>query len=106
MLENIWLGTSITKNEDIWRRNRLVLSNAKIKFISFEPLLERLDFTLYQGIDWIIIGRLTQHGHKYDPKLRWIKEIVRGCADYGIKVFLKDNLKDIWGEPLIQEFPE
>ena len=106
MPENVWLGTSITKNEDIWRRNRLVLSNAKIKFISFEPLLENLDFTLYQGIDWIIIGRLTQYGHKYDPKLRWIKKIVRNCADYGIKVFLKDNLKEIWGEPLIQEFPK
>ena len=87
------------------RRNRLVTSNAKIKFISFEPLLEDLDFYLYQKIDWIIIGRLTQHGYKHDPKLRWITKIVRNCADYGVKVFLKDNLKPIWGNNLIQQLP-
>ena len=105
MPDNVYLGVSITKNEDIWRRNRLVTSNAKIKFISFEPLLEDLDFYLYQKIDWIIIGRLTQHGYKHDPKLRWITKIVRNCADYGVKVFLKDNLKPIWGNNLIQQLP-
>ena len=106
MPDNVWLGVSITKNEDIYRRNRLVLSNAKIKFISFEPLFENLDFHLYQKIDWVIVGRLTGHGKKYDPKRVWIKKIVANCKDANIPIFLKDNLKEIWGEELIQEFPK
>ena len=79
MPNNVWLGVTVTKDEDIWRRNRLVTTNARIKFISFEPLLEKLDFGLYNEIDWIIIGRLTQHGNKYNPKINWINRIVRAC---------------------------
>ena len=105
MPDNVYLGVTITKNEDIWRRNRLVTTDAKIKFISFEPLLEDLDFTLYQKINWVIIGCLTGYGHKYDPKLKWIKKIVRNCADCGIRIFLKDNLSHIWGNNLIQQIP-
>lgn len=105
MPENVYLGVSITKNEDTWRRNRLVTTDAKVKFISFEPLFENLDFTLYQKIDWVIIGKLTGFGNKYEPRLGWIKKIVNGCADHGVKVFLKDNLKPIWGNNLIQQFP-
>ena len=105
MPDNVHLGVTITKDEDIWRRNRLVTTDAKIKFISFEPLLEDLDFTLYQEVNWIIIGRLTQHGHKYDPKLKWITKLVNECTKHGVKIFLKENLKSIWGNNLIQQFP-
>jgi len=105
MPDNVHLGVSITKNEDIWRRNRLVTTDARIKFISFEPLLEELDFTLYQKIDWVIIGRLTSFGNKYNPRLEWITDMVNRCSDCGVKVFLKDNLKSIWVDNLIQQFP-
>lgn len=75
---------------------------AKVKFISFEPLLEsvagvRLNLS---GVDWVIIGRLTGYGHKYDPKIEWVEEIVRACDKAGVPVFLKDNLK-----PLINSSP-
>ncbi|MBA7665295.1 hypothetical protein ES703_73365 [subsurface metagenome] len=109
---NVWLGVTITGEKGEWEAfdlGVLCSKSAKIIFISVEPLLHDLTWNVLDGLqyfNWIIIGRLTQHGHKYDPKLKWIKKIVRYCADYGIKVFLKDNLKDIWGEPLIQEFPE
>lgn len=105
MPENVWLGVSITKNEDVWRRNRLVTTGAKVKFISFEPLLERLAFALYPEIDWVIIGKLTGHGDKYNPKQGWVREIVKNAYLYDIPIFLKNNLKSIWGDNLIQEMP-
>jgi protein gp37 len=108
MPDNVWLGVSVTTKYDFNLRVPIIDEiNAKIKFISFEPLLKKipLQYTYLYGIDWIIIGRLTGFGKKYDPKLTWIEHI-KYCADvHNIPVFLKDNLKYIWREGLIQEFP-
>ncbi len=113
MPDNVWLGVSITKGIDIPNLIFLENTNAQIKFISYEPFLERIGvamlsyyyFPMKEKIDWIIIGRLTGYGNKYNPKKEWIKEIVNKAKELNIPIFLKDNLKDIWGEPLIQEFP-
>ena len=112
MPDNVWLGVSVTKaDDDGWRRlYYLATTEAKIKFVSFEPLLGKLNTSLLANVtedfDWFIIGRLTGHGKKYDPDISWIKDIVTACADSDVKVFLKNNLKDIWGENLIQEMPQ
>ena len=106
MPDNVWLGVSITRPSEMTRWTNLYFhQRANLKFVSFEPLLERLD-NYPSMLDWIIIGRLTGHGHKYDPEISWIQDIVKDCANQGIKIFLKNNLREIWGEPLIQEFPD
>lgn len=111
MPENVWLGVSITSGDtDMWRLIELMKHKAKIRFVSFEPLLYPILFHgvqhIYSQLNWVIIGKLTQHGKKYDPAKWSIKRIVDYSKYYGIPVFLKDNLKGIWGEPLIQEMPE
>lgn len=108
MPNNVWLGVSITGNDDQLKKGfDLFNSEAKIRFISFEPLLQPIKILdELWNFDWIIIGALTGHGKKYQPEKEWIQEIVLECRDYNIPVFLKDNLREIWGEPLIQEFPE
>lgn len=109
MPHNVWLGITITGRDDLWRINYLGKAKAKLKFISFEPLL---DFALnrfyrFNWFDWVIVGRLTGYGRKYDPKKFWLRSIFYECKDFkGIPIFLKDNLKGIWGESLIQEMPE
>ena len=124
--ENCWVGMSVTKGgigiastgaitcfEDI---------QAKVKFVSFEPLLEQVDFGYYTDfVDWVIIGQKTPVSKKTSPKLEWIKEIVEACDKASIPVFLKDNLllmfkTDIGadgynqlyfrGDRLRQEFPD
>ena len=42
---------------------------------------------------------------KIIPKKEWIENIVNYCKEKNVPVFMKNNLKDIWQEPLIQEFP-
>ncbi|GAG25363.1 unnamed protein product [marine sediment metagenome] len=109
MPNNVWLGITITGNnhEDFLRASEFGFRKrkAKIQFVSYEPLFEEPVQNI-PHVDWIIIGRLTGHGKRFDPRLEWIKKIVRSCADNGTRVFLKNNLKEIWGEPLIQEFPD
>ena len=110
MPDNVWLGVSVTKHDDIWRMRILDETLVKVKFISFEPLLGHIKMAPttveFSGMDWIIIGKLTQHGKKYNPKRYQIRNITNHARLYGIPVFLKDNLRSIWGEDLIQEYPE
>lgn len=116
MPENVWLGTSVTGENGDDDRIRFLCSGdikARIKFVSFEPLLEDVavkgwnafpDYT--DKLSWVIIGRLTGHGCVYDPSLANIKRIIRECRAVNIPIFLKNNLCEIWGKPLIQEFPQ
>ena len=107
MPDNVWLGVSVTgedNDKDFNRIKKLQKSKAKIKFISYEPLLN-IPFMGISNIDWMIIGRLTGHGHKYDPPKDRIENMVEIAKEENIPIFLKDNLKEIWEEPLIQEFP-
>ncbi len=109
--DNVWLGVSITKPIEMYPRIvNLYQVQAKVKFISFEPLLGDVGQFRFQGylggkVDWIIVGKLTRHGHEYDPKQFWIESIVNYAKKFNTPIFLKDNLKEIWGEPLIQEYP-
>ena len=107
MPHNVWLGVTVTENCDMVKTWRLGRKEAKIRFVSIEPLLERIDpYVIHYSCNWIIVGRLTGYGHKYDPKKEWIEEIVWKARERDIPIFLKDNLKEIWGENLIQEFPK
>jgi len=112
MPSNVWLGVSITEPKEMAPRiKNLYQARAKLKFISFEPLLGDVGQFRFQGYlggkaDWIIVGRLTGHGHVFDPKDYWVESILYHAKAFNTPVFLKNNLKEIWGEPLIQEMPE
>ena len=109
MPDNVWLGVSITGNskDDFMRASYFgfLPRKAKIQFISYEPLLEMPSYNI-PHVDWIIIGKLTGYDHKYDPKREWIEKIISSEEAKSTPIFLKDNLKEIWGEPLIQEMPK
>ena len=107
MPDNCWIGITVEDGFGLERRVRGFQNvEAKVKFISFEPLLDRIIWANYLGgINWVIIGRLTGHGHRYDPEKRFIETIVQEAKERSTPIFLKNNLKEIWGEPLIQEFP-
>ena len=104
MPDNVWLGVTITGNEVFDRYQGLLDADAKIKFVSFEPIFRPIYLPL--RINWAIIGRLTGHGHKYDPSLSLLEIMVNTYKVNHVPVFLKNNLQKIWGEPLIQEYPE
>ena len=111
MPDNVWLGVTVEKGDDAgWMRlYYLKQVKAKLKFVSFEPLLGMLNTPMIinsNEFDWFIFGRLTGYGKKYAPDKRWMFSAVNYFRGYKKPVFLKDNLKEIWGENLIQEFPE
>jgi len=97
--ENCWVGVTATnakmaEEAGFW----LWEVKSKVKFISFEPLLEQIPvrFADYigegvEGIKWIIIG--AQTGPYKPPKIEWVQEIVDAADKAGVAVFLKDNLE-------------
>lgn len=94
--QNLWLGTTITEQREAVRILCLHLTPVDLHFISFEPLLNKIELPLYVWgyIDWIIIGALTlPGGHTKQPEGEWVESLVKQADLYKIPVFLKDNLE-------------
>lgn len=110
MEDNMWYGTSITREAEMRLFNQLpAFCNT---FVSIEPILEDLKprehNIMFRQVKWVIIGAETgRRKNKVVPERKWIEDIVNECrnAYYPVPVFMKSSLAEIWGEPLIQEFP-
>lgn len=106
--KNFWFGTSVCRKEDVKKCKYLPLGSNR--FVSIEPILEDLEIIgspVINYVDWFIIGAETGcRKNKVIPERKWIKDIVNECRENGKPVFMKSSLAEIWGEPLIQEFPE
>ena len=96
--ENCWVGVTATDYMMLATACSDVQHiKAKVKYISFEPLLGmewgggNLTFWLTAaGINWIIIGAQTKPYKP--PKIEWVREIVKAADEAKIPIFLKDNL--------------
>ena len=105
---NTWLGVTITKNSDIGKLELCMILRSNLKFISFEPLQEKLNNKIFKMIkyyepSWVIVGPET--GNRKDKiicKPEWIKPFF----DLDISVFMKGSCKKIIDRPLRQEWPE
>ena len=102
---NCYVGVSVTTKEQlrpaIWALSDIQCS---IRYLSFEPLLEPvlqqvLPAEWDDAISWVILGSQTKPYKP--PKIEWVKEIVEAADKAGVKVFLKDNLTPIAGDPRI-----
>lgn len=95
--KNCWIGCSATNQKQY---NAAIVGlevvTAKVKFISFEPLLSEIvidpAYSFEDAIQWVIIGQQTPQRDSTAPYVSWINNIVREADLYNIPVFLKDNL--------------
>lgn len=112
--KNFWYGTSATMAE-----SEFFADTNYNTFVSIEPIKERfprkneaekaqMKWGL-QFVDWVIIGAETGYQiGKTIPEREWIEDIVTDLREIGKPIFMKDSreLKAIWGESLIKEFPK
>lgn len=95
-LPNVWLGTSVEDVDRLFRVKYLKQTPAATRFISFEPLIERIPQDLaaehIDGIDWIIIGGESQVGAR-PMEVRWVYELIN-AADRA-SVFVK-QMGEVW----------
>ena len=98
---NLWLGISIDGTTQRLGYDTLRETDAKVKFVSFEPLRGPVKPKL-EGIDWVIIGPTSTRKGFVQPKRAWIETIIEEARVQGCAVFLKNKLDYL---PLVQEFP-
>jgi protein gp37 len=89
--ENVWMGVSVETQKYIYRVDHLRQTEAKIKFLSLEPLLGPLPQLNLEGIDWAIVG--GESGPRSRPiKREWVAEIRDQCLSAKVPFFFKQ-----WG---------
>lgn len=88
---NIWMGVSVESAAYQWRIDHLRETDATVKFLSLEPLLEPVDELELTGIHWTIVG--GESGPNARPvEADWVRSIRDRCIASGIAFHFKQ-----WG---------
>ena len=89
--DNIWMGTSVENAQYTSRIQCIAQTNARIKFLSVEPLLGPIENLLLKNIDWVIVG--GESGRRPRPlDEAWVTGIRDQCVAAGVPFFFKQ-----WG---------
>jgi protein gp37 len=88
---NIWMGVTIENRETLQRLEYLKKTSARIKFVSFEPLLGPIGRLDLSGIDWVIVGGESGRRSRSIQK-EWIIDILKQCQKESVPFFFKQ-----WG---------
>jgi len=89
--DNVWMGVTVENNRHRQRIEDLRNTSAKIKFVSFEPLLGPITNINLTNIDWVIVG--GESGPKARPvSSLWVKDIRDQCIASNVPFFFKQ-----WG---------
>ena len=92
---NAWVGTSVDTQGAVARAERAFDGiRAKVKWLSCEPMMERLTFKSLHMFDWVVIGGASKSSQTpaFNPHFEWIAHLVNQCNDSGAKVYMKSNL--------------
>lgn len=88
---NVWIGVSVENSFYKKRIDDLKTIDAKIHFLSLEPLLGSLGKLDLDDIEWVIVG--GESGPNYrECKIEWVREIRDQCIDHNTPFFFKQ-----WG---------
>ncbi len=89
--ENLWMGVTVEMQEFLYRISHLKQTPAKVKFISFEPLLGDIHKLDLREIDWVIVGGESGPNSRIMKK-DWVIRIKDYALDIGVPFFFKQ-----WG---------
>jgi protein gp37 len=85
------MGVSVESEKVMKRIDLLRQTNARVKFLSCEPLIGPLPNLYLKGIDWVIVG--GESGRTPRPmKKEWVIDIKEQCEKNNVAFFFKQ-----WG---------
>jgi protein gp37 len=100
---NVWLGVSVENRATRGRVDVLRALPARLRFVSFTPLLESVGPLSLDGIHWAIVG--GESGPDFRPMDHaWAREIRDACVAAGIPFFFRQSagLQPDQGKELIE----
>ena len=89
--ENIWVGVSVENSSYAYRINDLRQVDAKVRFLSLEPLLGPMTHLDLRRIDWVILGGESGPGARPLEEV-WVKSVRDQSLEQGVPFFFKQ-----WG---------
>jgi protein gp37 len=89
--ENVWMGVSVERADYNFRIDHLRQTEARVRFLSLEPLLGPLPHLNLEGIDWVIVGGESGPGARPLQKA-WVTDIRDQCLNANVPFFFKQ-----WG---------
>jgi len=108
-LKNVWLGVSVENQKAADERIPLLLETpAAVRFLSVEPMLERINLlkllgdpwgrAVTEGIHWVICG--GESGPKARPfNIEWARDLKDQCNQARVPFFMKQmGAKPYWVE--------
>lgn len=102
--ENFWYGTTADSPDD-----PVFFSQVHNTFVSIEPIMKPFGERggdLPELIDWVILGAETGNRKgKVVPERSWIEGVVKAFQEAGRPIFMKDSMKPVWGEDIINQLP-
>ena len=112
-LDNVWIGVSVENQATADERiPELLRTPAAIRFVSYEPALEQVNFTPFldpvsfsiglgmrRGIGWGIIGGESGPGARpFD--IEWARNTIRQFKAAGVPLFVKQlGARPVWNFP-------
>jgi protein gp37 len=88
---NVWMGVSVENIDYLYRIDHLRKTDAKLKFLSLEPLLGPLPDLNLVGINWVIVGGESGPGARPIDR-EWIIDIRDQCKRKRVPFYFKQ-----WG---------
>ncbi len=102
--DNAWVGTTVDTQARVKTAEAAFADvKARVKWLSCEPMLERLTFSRLDLFDWLVIGgasRSTQTP-EFRPPFEWAADLVLQARQAKTAVYMKTNLLD-----RVREYPE
>lgn len=93
--DNAWVGTSVDGQARVATAERAFHGvRAGVRWLSCEPMLERLTFRSLADFDWVVIGGATRstQTEAFQPPAEWVEHLIAQANDAGCQVYLKRNL--------------
>jgi len=88
---NVWMGVSVESAAYKTRIDHLRKTDAAVKFLSLEPLIDDLGTLDLDNMDWVIVGGESGPGARPMEK-KWVDAIRRQCTADRVPCFFKQ-----WG---------
>lgn len=105
---NAWVGTSVDRQARVATAERAFRGvEAGVRWLSCEPMLERLTFSSLAMFDWVVIGGATSSSQTaaFKPPDEWIDHLRDQARAAGCKVYVKHNAHYLRQYPDHEELP-
>jgi protein gp37 len=92
---NAWVGTTVDEQYRVDIAEKAFRNvNAPVKWLSCEPLREKLTFSSLDMFDWVVVGGQSQstQAPAFQPPWEWVEHLWRQARASGCLLYWKPNL--------------